>query len=505
MITYQEFRDLDINHSAIGLAQFDSDVSYYCTPKDAIIIGWAGVDGIHYCTIPQFGEMIFAVNPMNFGDCVHPIARNFEDLLCMLISGVSMDALEQCHFWNEKQFQSFLVECPATEEQKAILDHLQRRFGLTPIENVFSSVKALQAEFDPTQIPYTEDYYDPDMNAAAPVKPAEWRVTFNGGVWSSDGNPGIEKPICRKFLWGEENWLIPSVYRCDEGLVIDYLLEADPAEIKAFIERWDLLNEDSNVYSPEQQEQMEREHPLHAGFYPRIILNGQPLENFHGCGLMWIPESCVPQDICKQEEMKQVIEHYGLDPDRGWAVRRWNYEWKHGMVQDLQSLVVHMERQPDHIAGPHFTTPAVGERLPLTHPVTGEVFVLTVYEVEQQELPEHAFPKTNMEYPGHFVTMCYSMEPDLHDRGCLLQDCAEGDRPRPIKRDRNALEPVATADAAVIGVIGGADGPVAVCMEQRTPRRHIVCSSLHFEPVERVQWRMTFYEKKMDDIEIKLI
>ena len=86
MTTYQKFKKLNIRHSAIGLEQSDTDVTYYCTPRDAAIIGWAGVDGIHYCTIPEFGEMIFAVSPMNFGDCVHPIAHSFEDLLRLLLS-----------------------------------------------------------------------------------------------------------------------------------------------------------------------------------------------------------------------------------------------------------------------------------------------------------------------------------------------------------------------------------------------------------------------------------
>lgn len=72
MTTYQKFKKLNIRHSAIGLEQSDTDVTYYCTPRDAAIIGWAGVDGIHYCTIPEFGEMIFAVSPMNFGGLCSP-------------------------------------------------------------------------------------------------------------------------------------------------------------------------------------------------------------------------------------------------------------------------------------------------------------------------------------------------------------------------------------------------------------------------------------------------
>ena len=92
MNTYHKFKQLNIDFSSIGLEQSDADVTYYCTPKGAEIIGWAGVDGIHYCTIPEFGEMIFAVSPMNFGDCVHPIAWNFEDLLRLLLSCTDMAA-----------------------------------------------------------------------------------------------------------------------------------------------------------------------------------------------------------------------------------------------------------------------------------------------------------------------------------------------------------------------------------------------------------------------------
>ena len=174
MTTYEKFKRLPIDHSAVGLEQRDSDVTYYCTPQDAHIIGWAGVDGIHYCTIPAFGEMIFAVSPMNFGDCVHPIARNFEDLLRLLLFCADMAALEQCYAWDEEQFKAFLVDCPMTEQQKAVLDVVQKEFGMEPMEDAFAYVKRLQKEFDLTKIPYTEEYYDTDMNPAAPEQ--EWKA-----------------------------------------------------------------------------------------------------------------------------------------------------------------------------------------------------------------------------------------------------------------------------------------------------------------------------------------
>lgn len=134
MTTYQKFKKLNIDHAAIGLEQCENSTPYYCTPRDAEIIGWAGVDGIHYCTIPDFGEMIFSVNPMDFGDCVHPIARSFEDLLRLLVGGVCMDALEQCYAWDEEQFKAFQIDCPVTSAQQEVLDHIQTAFSLRPIK-----------------------------------------------------------------------------------------------------------------------------------------------------------------------------------------------------------------------------------------------------------------------------------------------------------------------------------------------------------------------------------
>lgn len=505
MTVYQKFKKLNIDHSAIGLEQSDTDVTYYCTPRDAKIIGWAGVDGIHYCTIPEFGELVFAVSPMNFGDCVHPIARSFEDLLRMLLSCGSTDALEQCYAWDEEQFKAFLIDCPATEKQQAVLGMLQNEFDLRPMEDVFAYVKELQAGFDLTRIPYTEDYYDPDMNAAAPAQPQEWKVTYDGGFWRNKGNAGIEVPIGKSFCWGEEKWYIPAVYVCDKGLVIDYCKQANPVQVKAFIDKWDLLNEGNNHYTKEQQEQIEREHPLHASFNGHVTLNGYKLQSDHGCGLPWIPESCLSDGLLRETEAIQIIEHYGLDDRLAWSIQRSSYLWGDANGLDIQSLTVRMERQRENISGKHFNTPHVGESVSLSHPLTGQSYVLTVHEVEQRELPEHAFRDPSMEYPRYYLAMSYSLEPDISGRGFMIQDCAEGDRPKQKKRDPNEFAPVAFSSAAVIGVIGRTDGPTAIIMGQNTPKLHAACSSLHFEPVDEVEWRVIFSEKLKDDVRVDLI
>lgn len=505
MVTYERFKKMQIDHTAIGMMQRESYEPYFCTPENANVIGWAGVDGIHYCTIPQFGEMIFAVSPMNFGDYVHPIARNFEDLLRMLLFCADMVAIEQCYAWDDEQFKAFMIDYPATEEQQAVLDAIQKEFGLEPMEDAFAYIKALQAEFDLSQIPYTEDFYDEDMNSSAPPKSVEWKVTYDGGFWGGDGELGTEVPIGKFFSWGSEKWYIPSAYICDEGLVLDYCMEADPVEVKAYIDNWDLLNESRNRYTKEQQEQIQREHPLNTSFYGKVTCNWESLQNGHGCGVSWLPESCVPDGIRQNDTAKGILTHYGLDETKAWSFHRWSYPWGNAAKHDLYALSVRMERQRENIAGQHFVTPAVGESIILTHPLTGKTYTLTVHELEQQELPEHAFRDPCMEYPKHTLAMSYSLEPDITGRGFMIQDCSDGDKPRQKKRDPNEFEPMVFAHAAAIGVIGGADGPTAVCVGGHTPKLHAACSSLHFEAVEEVEWRAVFSEKLMDDIDVVLV
>ena len=72
-------------------------------------------------------------------------------------------------------------------------------------------------------------------------------------------------------------------------------------------------------------------------------------------------------------------------------------------------------------------------------------------------------------------------------------------------------DPVLTAgQASSIGIIGGADGPTSVIVgvprtapgEQK--KFHAACSALTFEPQKNVEWKMTFREKTVEDIEIQI-
>lgn len=508
MITYTQFKKMNIDLAPLGFQQNGDFELYYCTPKNANILASAGVDGIHYCTIREFGELIFAVSPMNFGDCVHPIARTFEDLLRLLLSCVDMAALEQCYAWDEEQYKAFLIDCPATKEQQEVLAVIRSDLGLTPIENAFSYVKELQAEFDYTEIPYTEDYYDPEMNAAAPEQTTEWKVFYDGGYWTKNGKgrAGKEITLNSSFAWGEEIWHIPAIYSCSKGLVVDFCVEINPERMKAFLDKWMPVCEGDSILPRETQEELDKANPLSIDFRPHIFVNGKVVQAKHGCGINWIPESCIPDGTENPREAKQLITHYELDETKAWSFHRWSCPWATLKKPEIKSFKLRLERRLETINGIRFKNPTVGDVITFTHPITNTEHKLTVMEYGKQELTSKAFAHEEYEFPTHHTAMTYTIEPELPNKNFQVRDCLDNDEPK--RRPRKSYEPQASYDACSIGIIGGADGPTAFIFSNGSGTKtvpHAALSALHFEPVDEIEWKIIFREKPMEDIEVEMI
>ena len=88
---YSKLKALSIDASWIGLS-IEEGPDYFCTPIGSTIIGWD--NGIHYCFIEGFGEMVFCVNPETCCDYyVYPLANNFNDFLSLILA---TQTLTQC-------------------------------------------------------------------------------------------------------------------------------------------------------------------------------------------------------------------------------------------------------------------------------------------------------------------------------------------------------------------------------------------------------------------------
>ena len=72
-----------------------------------------------------------------------------------------------------------------------------------------------------------------------------WKVCFGKNFWGTqEGNdPGEELRVDREFEWHGYKWRIPAVYRCRQGLVVDFAMEVPQEELRAYMEKWGLTED----------------------------------------------------------------------------------------------------------------------------------------------------------------------------------------------------------------------------------------------------------------------
>ena len=502
MIKFPDPGRKNIDLSLLGLLPSDGFVPYYCTPKNARIIGVSGADGIHYCTIKKFGDTVFAVSPMNFGDCVHPIAWNFEDLLRLLLACGDIGILEQIYALDKEEFTAYTLQFTPKEEQRAVTDKISSEFGLLPMEAPFDYVKELQSRFDYTQIPYTEDYFDPEMNSAAPEKEQKWEVRFSGGFWPSNKKERPGKKIateCR-FVWGKESWSVPAVYCCAGGIVMDICAEIDSASVKAFFDKWMPLYLSGESPDEKQQKELEKDYPLSIEFSAELTVNGAKLYNSHGSALTFIPDTFIPRGTENQRETIRLIEYYGLDKTKAWSIHRLAFPWATSRKPQIRTLALKVSRDPETVFGIRFSVSKAGDSVKLTNPFTRTEHTLTVTEYEKRDFPQSTFAESGLEYPTHCTLMAYTLTPDIPPENFRIRDTRDSDQPR--RGHKNSFAPDAEYDAC-IGIIGGADGPTALIVSEN--RLCAATSSLSFEPRNDIVWQTVFQAKTLPDKEIELI
>ncbi len=508
---YRRFLKTGIDLTSLGVMRGEREETYFCTPKGASVIGWAGVDGIHYCFIRGFGEMVFAVSPMNAApDYVHPLAKDFSDFLRLLLACGDAAALEQAWMWDEEAFAKFLEENPKTAEQEKTCAELAKAMKLTAMERPWAYIKDLQASFDYSKIRYTEDFYDPEMNPAAEADLPDWKVYYDGNFWGNHGKAraGKEIPLAKRFDWAGREWRIPAIYACSRGLVIDFCMRAQAEALHAFMEKWELgwENGADKRLTREQQMQRELDNPFCLDFQPKLMLDGRELRMSHGCSVCYCPR--LPDGSTGEREAEWAVEHYALDTACGWTIFRYAFPWGSTRRPALKSLSLTMVQQPASLPGPHFRADTSGSTFSFSHPANGAGYTLTVREIERQVLPQSVFGSDEWKYPTHCCTMCYTICPEIPSGRLTVEDCAEGDRP--IKKEKSKPQPpyvpAAAADAGVIGFIGGADGPVVSCSGAgENENQCVACSSLHFSPAQSVEWRLVFHEKQWEDKTVNLI
>lgn len=502
MAIYEKYLRLKIDRSVIGLDNTGERHTYFCTPKGASVIGWTGVDGIHYCFIRGFGDKVFAVSPSNLpGEQVHILADSFEDFLRLLLACGTLDAVEQAYMWNKEQFEEYLEENKPTKEQLQVQEVLQKKFSLVPMEEPFEYIKDLQRNFDYKKLKFEPEYYD--TLPVELVEETEWKVYFESGFWKHHGRDkaGEEITVGKSFKWINGTWHVPAVYVCKAGLVVDYFIEIEAHKVKKFMDKAVEACAFERELSDEERDRLDAENPLNVDFISKAEVNGVTLQRKAAYALTWTPDSCCPEGVRKENgaEWAGIMRHYSLDPENGWVIHRCSYVWDFKKKPVIKSLKVNLEQHPVPVEGLRFKSPMKGKKIVFTHPGTRTEHALTILDIEKQEMNVERLKADEYEYPTHFSIMSYTLEPELSPREFSIRDCVQNDKPIRKKSQKES-------NACSVGIIGGADGPTAIIISKKKEAKvHSACSALHFEPVDDVEWKIVYMMKMCKDMSVELI
>ena len=451
--------------SNIGFQRGEKWSNYFCTPVLSKVIGWAGVDGIHFCTTKGFDEIIFAVSPENLpGEYVHPVARNFEDFL--------------------------MRNQPDAEGQKC-LDEIRKKYKLSPMEDPFAYMHKLQEEFDYDALRFPPEYYEIVEEPAERPAP-EWKVTWDGDFFDEDPDTVGAEPVIVNtwFQWAGIDWFVPEVYSFDKGIVMHLLGKVDPELV--------LLDEFEGFISPEVHEQMMAENPLNLQARHEVSINDIAMRPAGSMGITWMPRNDW------NLESKWLLEHYGLDLDSAWQIHKVKCFWPACGKMDIQKMSLTMKQHPVSISGTHFMTPDAGNCVILTHPQTDKEYILHIDEITQETADFSRMHDQEMEYPSCYSQMTFRIEPDMSRNQFRIVDCAQSDQPR----YKEGFQKPEYQPAVSFGIIGGADGPTTIILGQpktEAPQKHIANSSLRFEHTKKIEWRIVFQEIPNEDVTVSLI
>ena len=351
---------------------------------------------------------------------------------------------------------------------------------------------------------YPKEYYDNLDTLGYDDRPPEWKVTIEGGFRAGRGKAGQEIAIGKEFDWGDEHWLIPAIYLCSGGVVVDFCIRLDDAKVVDFFRK--ATEREANNIRPTYEERMvfERENPVNIGFHVKLELNGEIIKEKQGCHGTWVPEDLVSENFWMENDEKWILEHYGLDLSKAWVIRRITFSWKERRKAELQSLQLKLEREKSSFIAARFATPDVGNSVSFTHPITGAEHTLTVREIEYKTMDTSIFHDQNLEYPSHFMAMTYILDPDLPRDAFMVKDCDGGDNPRPKNPDPHGRMAMSVG---VVAMVRSADGPTSVFLPDGSEAQvHAIASSMHFEPLAKpVEWHMIIREKMLPDLDVTLM
>lgn len=323
------------------------------------------------------------------------------------------------------------------------------------------------------------------------------RAYYSDSIWGIRGyRPVNPIPVGQQFVWEDLEGTIPVIYIGNSGAILDLCIRIPLERIKQYLDKW-TGEPQAEELTGEQYEQMERDSPFALDFQVGLALDNLELEAKQRSSAVWHPFENAQDRV--SDEAKSLLKEYGCDTGCGWVFMRGVYHWKQDSNYVPKKMKLRFQGTRSPVTTGYFTTngECKGEVFEVVHPVTMKKYGVTLQGMKAEKMERGSWDllREGMEYPDCYQVLSYQVSPELTPEEFRILDCAKSDAPREVKSERECRN-------RGISIIGGADGPTAVFMAGKSsdPIMQAAISSLHFEPVPQVKWRMVFQVKPRSDM-----
>lgn len=323
------------------------------------------------------------------------------------------------------------------------------------------------------------------------------KVYYHGNFWTRFKWERIGKriPVQQRFLWDLKSWLIPAVYFCSKGLVIDFCIQIPLEELQSFYKKWG--NADYAALSKEEKQDIEKTNPMAYDFGAYLWLNGTKISYSHGCAVGWNPFSD-NSDEC----VKTLLHFYRLDTSKAWLIQRKAFPWTKKKASKIDTLSVELEQALQEECGPSIFVTDEKQSFDFMFAPTGEKHTLKILKYSRQIIDNRLSVMPDNELPTHCVRMEYAIEPELPDGAFTVTDRQASDEP--ILKDESKGRKNKDG-ACAIAIIGGADHITEIFSSQGKEKVYVSYSSLYFTPPQNVEWQVIFYKRTIDNEVLRLV
>lgn len=291
-------------------------------------------------------------------------------------------------------------------------------------------------------------------------------IYWNANERNNKGLPGRKQPIDYYFDYAGKRRCIPAIYRFPEGIVFDILTMLDEAELRAFLDKYQGMEE---ALTPAQRRAVEGEHPYQAVSLREIKINdNRPLNGWSSTSSFHLPwmESYAQLEKEAKAYKNQlegascfVCERFTFpfcpEPISKWQrLRRWLFP------KQINRIVIEISKTTRFLPiESSFTLPYDFSDVHIEtfrHPQTQMLHTLYFQGIEHEEVQ---LPTDRKRKTLHATWLSYEIDPALPEGDRLQFDSSIQWEPEPI--EANGFYHHSTS-AAAIGIIGGADGPTAI-------------------------------------------